>query len=141
VKETTMSDAYAKPLPRKDPLAAPFWEHAREERLAVQRCPRCGDLHFPPTQVCPSCLSEEQEWQVVSGDATIVSWVEFHQAYWPGFRAELPYNVVLVELAEGPRLLSNLVAPPAEGIRPGMKLRVVFDKATDELTLPKFAPA
>jgi uncharacterized OB-fold protein len=136
-----MTESYAKPLPRKDPLAAPFWEHAQEERLAVQRCAKCRDLHFPPTQVCPACLSEEQEWQVVSGRGTVVSWVNFHQAYWTAFRPELPYNVVLVELDEGPRLLSNLVAPPADGIKPGMKVRAVFDKVTAEVTLPKFAPS
>jgi uncharacterized protein len=136
-----MTEIYQKPLPRKDTLAAPFWEHAAEERLAVQRCAKCRDLHFPPTQVCPVCLSEEQEWQVVSGSGRVVSWVHFHQAYWPAFRAELPYNVVLVELDEGPRLLSNLVSPPAQGIEPGMKVRAVFEKATAEITLPKFAPA
>src|SRR5690242_1089619 len=136
-----MTESYAKPLPRKDPVAAPFWEHAAEERLAVQRCARCRDLRFPPTQVCPRCLSEEQEWQVVSGRGTVVSWVHFHQAYWPGFRPELPYNVVLVELDEGPRLLSNLVDPPSGGIAPGLRVRAVFEKVTADVTLPKFAPA
>jgi uncharacterized protein len=132
---------YAKPLPNKDPLARPFWEHARANRLAVQRCSACNDLHFPPTQVCPACLCEEQDWQVVSGRGAVVSWVYFHQPYWPGFRPELPYNVVLVELEEGPRLLSNLLEVPAGGITPGLEVRVAFEPATMDVTLPKFVPA
>jgi uncharacterized OB-fold protein len=132
---------YLKPLPKHDPLSQPFWEHARANRLAVQRCTSCNDLHFPPTQVCPSCLSEQQDWEVVSGRGTVVSWVHFHQVYWPGFRPELPYNVVLVELEEGPRLLSNLLDVPEGGIAPGMKVRVAFDPVTMDVTLPKFRPA
>jgi uncharacterized OB-fold protein len=129
--------SYTKPLPKIDALNRPFWEHARAGRLAIQVCEACGDARFPPSPVCPACLSEAQSWQVASGRATLESWIEFHRAYWDGFREALPYNVVLVRLEEGPLLLSNLVGD-ASRVRLGAALRVVFEPATETITLPKF---
>jgi uncharacterized OB-fold protein len=130
-----MSAAYDKPLPKIDAVNRGFWEHARAQRLAMQKCRACGDLHFPPGPVCPNCLSEDQEWMPVSGRGWLESWVEFHRAYWPGFAGELPYRACLIRLEEGPILISNLVGPPAEC---GDAVTVVFDPVTPEVTLPKF---
>lgn len=129
---------YAKPLPKLDPLNRPFWDHARAGRLAIQVCDACGDARFPPSPVCPRCLSEAQGWRAVSGRGTLESWVEFHRAYWDGFRDALPYSVCLVRLAEGPLLISNLVGD-ASAAKLGAAVEVVFERATDEVTLPKFA--
>ena len=129
---------YAKPLPKIDPVNRPFWDHAREVRLAIQVCNACKDAHFPPSPVCPNCLSEDQEWQPVSGRGTLESWVEFHRAYWEGFKDDLPYSVCLVRLAEGPLLVSNLVGDAANA-KLGAAVSVVFEQATEEVTLPKFA--
>jgi uncharacterized OB-fold protein len=132
---------YAKPLPKPDALTAPFWAHAKARELAVQHCPQCNDLRFPPTQACPACLAEGQDWKVVSGAGVVLHWVHFHRAYWPGFEAELPYNVCAIRLVEGPILLSNVVGVPREALREGMKVRAVFQDVTPDVTLPKFAPA
>lgn len=132
---------YAKPLPRKEPLNWPFWEHAKAHRLAMQHCPRCNDLRFPATHVCPVCLADAQDWKVVSGNATVLYWVRIHRAYWPGFAGELPYTVCAVQLVEGPVLLTNLVGIAHEEIRSGMPVHAVFEDVTAELTLPKFGPA
>jgi len=132
--------SYAKPLPKIDPLNGPFWDHAREGRLAVQVCNVCKDAHFPPSPVCPNCLSEDQAWQPVSGRGTLESWIEFHRAYWDGFKDDLPYSVCLVRLAEGPLLVSNLVGDAAKA-KLGAAVNVVFEQATEEVTLPKFALA
>lgn len=132
---------HAKPLPAPDPLSAPFWEHARRHRLAVQHCEDCGDQHFPPSPVCPACLSDRQEWRAASGLGTLVSWAVFHRAYWPGFLPDLPYPVCLVRLDEGPLLVSNFRGGVPEGVRAGMRLRAVFDDVTDAVTLPRFVPA
>ena len=129
--------SYAKPLPAITPLTEPFWRHARELRLAVQICAACGDMHFPPAPHCPKCLSTEQSWQAVSGNGTVESWIDVHRAYWDGFKAELPYRVCLVRLDEGPLLVSNL--PIDSAPRCGARVRVVFETATPEITLPKFA--
>jgi uncharacterized protein len=128
---------YDKPLPKIDALNRPFWEAAREGRLVVQVCSRCNDVHMPPTPVCPSCLSDKQEWRSASGRGTLESWIAFHRAYWDGFRDELPYNVCLVRLEEGPLLVSNLIGS-VDRAKLGLTVQAVFRRVTDEVTLPIF---
>ncbi len=129
---------YNKPLPQITPLDGPFWEHARRSELTVQHCDACGNLHVPASPVCPNCLSSEQSWKPMSGRGTLESWVDFHRAYWDGFKDELPYRVCLIKLEEGPLLVSNLVGDGGT-VEIGAKVHVVFEKVTDEVTLPKFA--
>src|SRR4051812_41664315 len=106
-------DTAAKPQPHPDPLTDPFWAHARAGRLVIQVCDTCGDGHFPPSPICPVCNGSTQSWQPVSGTGTLESWVTFHRAYWPGFAPDLPYDVCLVRLAEGPLLLGNVIGGTA----------------------------
>lgn len=129
---------YRKPLPAMNDVTRGFWELAREEKLAVQRCLRCGDRHFPPAPVCPACLADDQQWEVVSGRGTLLSWVTFHRAYWDGFAPDLPYDVCLVALDEGPMLVSNLVETAGATVAVGNRVEVVFERVTDDVTLPKF---
>lgn len=139
---TTPADtAYRKPLPVIDDLTRPYWEHARAHRLSVQVCTRCGDRHFPPSPVCPKCLSDAQEWQVASGRATLVSWCTFHRAYWSSFKEDIPYDVCVVQLEEGPLVVSNFAAGRPEGVHAGMRLEAVFDDVTPEVSLVRFRPA
>jgi uncharacterized OB-fold protein len=133
--------AYDKPLPKLDVFNRPFWELARKGKLAIQRCADCGDHHFPPGPVCPQCLGDRLEWEVVSGNGTLLSWITFHKPYWTGFAKEVPYDVCLVQLDEGPLLVSNLVGVESGQVAVGQRVRVVFERATEEFTLPKFTPA
>jgi uncharacterized OB-fold protein len=94
----------------------------------------------PESPVCPRCLSQAQDWRPASGAGTLESWVDFHRAYWDGFKDALPYRVCLVRLSEGPLFVSNLVGPQ-EGVRLGAPVRVVFTRLTEEITLPQFALA
>jgi len=129
---------YRKPLPVIDPLTRPFWDHSRAGRLALQVCSRCGDVHVPPTPVCPKCLSDAQEWRIASGRGTLMSWVVFHRAYWDGFAVDLPYAVCLVKLEEGPLLASNFASGMTGEPAVGAAVEAVFERATDEVVLPKF---
>ncbi|MEI9927320.1 MAG: OB-fold domain-containing protein [Sphingomonas sp.] len=129
---------YGGPIPGDDLLMKPFWENARRQRLSVQHCLDCGDLHFPPSPVCPVCLSEDQDWATVSGKAHIVSWVTFHRAYWDAFVGQLPYDVCLVRLAEGPLMISNFAGERPEGLHEGLPVRVVFEPVSESVTLPRF---
>lgn len=133
--------AYDKPMPVVDPLIAPFWDALRSHRLTVQRCCNCGDQRFPPSPVCPKCLSERQEWRPVSGSASLVSWARFHRAYWPGFSNDLPHDVCVVKLDEGPVMVSNFSGPMRDDWRCGMRLRAVFEDVAETLTLHRFEPA
>lgn len=130
-----------KPRPRIDPVSQGFWTSAREGRLTVQQCEACGDRHYPGSPVCPNCLSSDQSWAPVSGRATLLSWVRFHRAYWDSFRDDIPYEVILVELEEGPLMISNLIGANPETIEIGAALEVAFDAVDDTLILPKFRPA
>ncbi len=130
-------DPVAKPQPRLDPLIRPFWDHARNGTLAVQACDDCGDRHFPPSPICPNCNSDHQTWQPVSGCGTLESWVTFHRAYWPGFADDIPYDVCLVRLAEGPLMVSNLLSG-TEGVRLGAAVQAVFENEAGAVPLPKW---
>lgn len=138
---TSYNTSYNKPLPTIEPLTRAYWDHAKAHRLSVQKCCACGDLHFPPSPVCPVCLSDLQEWQVVSGQATLMSWGRFHRAYWAGYREDLPYDVCVVKLLEGPLIVSNFSGPVPQGLHEGMKLRAVFDDVTEAISLVRFVAA
>ena len=130
-----------KPIPAVTPEMRPFFEAAKRRELVVQRCADCGTLRFPAREICSNCLTTDAEWVQVSGRGTIFSFNVMHQVYHPGFADEVPYAVVQVKLAEGPKMISNLVGVKPHDIRIGMPVQVVFEDLSDEVTLPKFAPA
>ncbi|HET7714458.1 MAG TPA: OB-fold domain-containing protein [Bauldia sp.] len=115
----------------------PFWDYARQSIFALQVCGVCGHAHLPESPVCPRCLSREQSWRPSKGAGTLESWADFHRAYWDGFKDELPYRTCLVRLDEGPLIVSNLVGDPATA-RIGARLRVIFERISSEIALPKF---
>ena len=80
------------------------------------------------------------EWSSVSGRGRVYTWTIFHQLYHPGFQNDVPYNVAVIKLDEGPQLVSNVVGCRNEDIKLDMPVEVVFDDVTDEVTLPKFRP-
>ena len=130
---------YRKPIPAITPDMRPFFEAAKRHELMVQRCKGCGTHRFPAREICSNCLSEESEWVKVSGNGEIFSFNVMHQVYHPGFADEVPYAVVVVRLAEGAKISSNLVGVKPHDIRIGMPVKVVFEDVSDEVTLPKFA--
>ena len=132
--------AAAKPVPEVTDELRPFFAAAREGRLVVQRCRGCGERRLPPREICHRCLGRDSEWAEASGRGTVYSFNVMHQVYHPGFAAEVPYAVVLVELEEGGRVLSNLVDCPPGDVRIGLPVEVTFERLTDEVTLPKFRP-
>jgi uncharacterized OB-fold protein len=132
---------YHKPLPVIDEHSAPFWRAARERELKLPKCTSCGALrtHFEPW--CAECGSEAFEWVRLSGRGKVWSHCNFHKAYFAGFKEEVPYNVSIVELDEGPHLYTNLVGIEYSEIHIGMPVRAHFDDVTPEVTLIKFKPA
>jgi uncharacterized OB-fold protein len=130
---------YTKPLPAVTPDNEPFWEACRRHELQLPRCRDCAHLRLPGP-ICPKCLSMEADWETVSGRGALYTWTVIYQRYHAGFAEELPYNVAMVELEEGPRLISNVTGCDNGDLRVGMALEVVFDDVTDEVTLPRFKP-
>jgi len=123
-----------KPLPAVTEDGAPYWEACRTGELRAQRCTACGHLRWPPSVLCPRCLAEGGEWIRLSGRGRIYSFIVV------AFFEDVPYNVVIVELEEGIRLHSNVVGCANAELRVGMPVEVVFDKVSDEVTLPRFRP-
>ena len=101
------------PLPEPTPLSKPYWDALGDGRLTFQRCRKCGHSWLPPRAECPECLAAESDWTTASGKGRVISWVIYHHAYHEAFRNRLPYNVALIELDEGPRLITNIVNPEA----------------------------
>ncbi len=130
----------SKPIPTVSADLAPFFEAAKAGQLVLQKCDSCGMLRFPPRELCSHCLATGANWVTVSGRGQIFSYNIIHQVYHPGFAADVPYSVVVVQLEEGARMVSNLVDVQPRDVRCGMPVEVVFEKLNDEITLPKFRP-
>ena len=137
----TPAEKPTKPVPQVGPDMAPFFEAARRHELVAQQCSRCRTLRFPARAICSTCLGRNATWVRMSGRGAVFSFAIMHQANHPGFAAEVPYAVVVIELDEGVRMLSNLVGCPTRDVRIGLPVEVVFDEVTPEVTLPKFRPA
>lgn len=119
--------------------STPFWDAVLDHELRLQRCANCHHWLVPPRPMCPQCQSMESEWVPVTGRGTIHSWVTYAESPHPAF--DSPHTVVLVELEEGPRVVSNTVGIAAEDLRIGMPVSVVFEDVDDTLTLFKFERA
>lgn len=138
--QTTGGGAAPKLAPTPSPESRPFWAAARDSRLSLQRCGACGRFRFPPSRVCPHCFSDEFVWSDVTGKGRIHSFVVVHRATQKAFAA-VPYVVAVVELEEGPRMVSNILTDKIDTLRCGMPVRVCFEMVTGEMAVPRFVLA
>lgn len=127
-------------LPAIDEGTAPWWQACAEGRLLIKRCAECGQPHFYPRAFCPFCWSEKVDWEQASGRATLYTYSVVYQNDLPPFGERVPYVAAIVDLEEGPRMMTNVVDCPPEDLRVGMALQVGFRQETDEVTLPVFRP-
>lgn len=127
-----------RPLPHPTWVTEPYWKAAQEHTLALPRCRSCGEVHFFPRHICPSCLSEELRWEKVSGKGTIYSYTVIRQPANPFFTPDAPYVFAIIELDEGPHLVSNMVDCRIEDVSIGAAVEAVYDNVTPEVTLPRF---
>ena len=137
-----MPDDYKAPLPPPTPDSKPFWEAARRHELRIQRCRACSTAFFYPRNVCPECLSGDLDWFTASGRGRLHTFSIVYR----GLKVTplpTPYVLAVVELEEGPRLMTNLVGIQAdpEQVRCEMPVVVEWADVTSEVTLPRFRPA
>jgi uncharacterized protein len=128
----------AKPVPT--PETQNFWDGTKAGELRLQRCGECSKVYFPPRPFCPACGSRDVSAFKASGKASLHSYVIHHRPV-PGFTP--PYAIAVVELSEGPRMMTNIVdcEQTPEALQLDMKLEVVFEPMDDTITLPLFRPA
>lgn len=132
-----------RPLPHPiTPEAKPYWDGLREQKLMLPRCRACRRAFFYPRVLCPHCHASDIEWFQASGRGRLYAFEIAYQTINKAFKVKPPYVLAMVELEEGPRMMSNLVGiePDPERISCDMPVEVVFEKLTDEITLPLWKP-
>ena len=134
-----MSDSVPAPLPQPSIETEPFWAAVQGRRLIMPKCDSCGAMAFPPTVACGTCSNDSFTWTPVSGRGKVYSYVVYHRIYHPAFARKVPYVVAVVELDEGPRLISNIVGMPVAEVRCELPVGVVYEEVRDGYLIPKFA--
>lgn len=129
-----------RPIPSPTPETQHFWDGTAAGELRLQRCTDCDHAYFPPRPFCPACSSRAVEVFAASGRATLHSYVIHHREA-PGFTP--PYSIAVVELEEGPRMMTNIVGcdQTPEALQLDMAVEVTFESVSDDISLPLFAPA
>ena len=131
----------SKPLPVATEWSRPYWEGARQHKLLLKKCGNCGEIDHPPYLFCTNCMAEEHEWIEASGKGTLYSYaINTFGVPFP-FWDDMPYVLAIIDLDEGPRVISNIVECDLDRLENQMRLEVVFDDVSPEVTLPKWRPA
>jgi uncharacterized OB-fold protein len=128
-------------LPTPDLETQPYWDAAKDGKLLIKRCGACGRHHFYPRPFCPHCWSDDVDWVEASGRATLYTWSVVHQNDLPPFPERVPYVAAIVDLEEGPRMMTNVVDCDADALEMGMSLAVDYRPISDDVTIPVFRVA
>ena len=134
-------DGYDKLIPSPSPETQPYWDGLNEKRLRLQQCPDCGRIRHYPRPVCDACHSMNVTWIDASGHGKVHSWTITHYAFHPGYKGELPYTLLTVDLDEGVRMNAQARGIDATDLRVGQSVRVEYEQANPGLTLPVFVAA
>lgn len=132
----------ARLIPPSTELTQPYWDATRREQLVIQQCVDCAGRIFPPRANCPKCGSAQLEWQPVSGKGVIYTYTVAHRAPHPVLAEQCPITIAVVELEEGPRMITNVTGCDPSDVEVGMSVQVDFEAIDDsDVVLPVFRPA
>jgi len=134
---TQEKEGWPAPLPTIDSESAAYWQAAHEGYLGIPHCKSCDKYFFYPRAICPFCQSKELETARVSGRGTIYSYTVVRRHPNPAFNARVPYVIALIDLAEGPRLLTALRSNPEE-VKIGSAVEAIFEELSPQISLPCF---
>ena len=126
----------SKILPRPTALSAPYWEGCRAGELRLQQCDSCGEYQFYPRTLCSHCGHTELSWRVASGRARLASYTVVHRPLSDAYPA--PTVIVLVDLEEGPRMMSCLADADPVSLSVGQAVEVDFAAWSDDIAMPVF---
>jgi len=131
--------------PYADDVTQPFWDAAQKGKLVSSRCTACGTMVLPPQPCCFACQGRAFEWVDLPGTGSVYSFTIVRHPLRPDLQAVTPYVAAVIELdgtqGAGARLLANIIDVDPDTVRIGDKVKVVFDKISDTLTVPRVAPA
>jgi uncharacterized OB-fold protein len=127
-------------LPTPDVETQPFWDGCRAGRFLLRRCNACGERHFYPRPFCPKCWSTDVEWEDANGRGTLYTYSVVRQNDLPPFSERVPYVAAIVELDEGPRVMTNIDGDDFDALEIGMRVQVAFRAISDDVTIPVFRP-
>jgi len=133
-----MTEDIRKIIPRPTAETRPYWDGCRDGRLLLQRCDGCGAYQFYPRLMCCHCNGDTLSWTRASGRGTVRSYTIVRRPVSRAYATETPYVVALIELAEGPTMMSNVVDCEPSDVTVGAAVDVLFEKWTDEISIPKF---
>jgi uncharacterized OB-fold protein len=134
-------DAARKPLPTPDADTAAFWRGLQGGKLLLQHCADCCHVQYYQQATCRACGRENLVHRPASGRGKVYSFSVVHRAPGPAFKADVPYAVVLVELEEGPRMISTFTGGSPDEVTFDMDVVLTLEKVSDEITLPRFRKA
>ena len=140
---TVAQNPEGKPLPGITDQTRPFWTAAKNRKLVMQKCGRCGTLNFFPKPWCIECGSRKLEWVEVSGRGTVYSYTLAYKVMmnFPGWKGDLPLMMCIIDLDEGARMYGQVIDCKPEAVRIGMQVAVCFEDIGPEAAIPKFRPA
>ena len=133
--------SYDKLVPDPSADTKPFWDSLHEGKFRLQRCADCGKIRHYPRPVCDACWSMKCDWVEASGRGTLHSWTTTHHAFHPGFKPDLPLLLLTVDLEEGVRMQAQGRGIGEAALKIGLRVKVGFNRVTDDLTLPVFEAA
>ena len=136
-----INDATRKPLPAPDADTARFWEGLRQGKLLLQHCEDCKHVQYYQQALCRACGGENLTHRPASGHGKVHSFSVVHRAPGPAFKADVPYAVLLVELREGPRMISTYLGGDPAEVTFDMDVMLVCEQVSNEITLPRFRRA
>lgn len=126
------------PAPVANGDSQPYWDAARERRLVIRQCKACNELHFMPRHLCPVCWSDQLEWVDAKGTGSVHSFTVIRRAPLAAFAPNAPYVVALIDLDEGPRMVTNVVGEDALSVKIGDRVSVTFEEREGGAMVPQF---
>ena len=129
---------FEKPLPDVSPETGPFWKGLKEHTLVLQRCSHCGTIRHYPRPMCDQCFSLDSEWIEATGRGKVHSWTVAHHPFHMGFKQDLPYVVLTVDLDEGVRMVGPLRGATEADLAVGAAVTICFEDVNEKVTLPGF---
>lgn len=129
-----------KNFPQPTVETKPFWDGCKQHQLLIQQCGECGHYQFYPRTICTKCMSQKVNWVEASGLGRVKTYTIVHRPISPAYMTEAPYILALVELDEGPTMMTNIINCPLDEVKVGMRVSVTFADWSINISVPQFVP-